>query len=441
MPPPTDAAPPPTRSLGLLAASALVVGNMIGSGVFLLPASLAGYGGVSLAGWVASGAGAVLLALVFAALSRARPAAGGPYAYARLAFGDFAGFLVAWGYWISVWAANAALATAAVGYLDPFIPRIVRHPAAAAMVAVGLVWTFAAINAWSVRSVGRIQVVTTVVKLLPLVIVAIAGLVLFDGSHFAVMSQGAHGIAHDLSATATLTLWAFLGLECATIPADHVTDPDRTIPRATIIGTVTTGVVCVAGTIGVMSLVSPAALAHSTAPFADAVAAFGGEWMRRAVAAGCAISCLGALNGWTLVAAEVPRAAARDGVFPRVFARTSPRGTPIIGILISTTLTTVLVALNASQGLVAVFTFILLLSTLSTLVPYALCAVAGFLIPQPDGMRVTHTAGAAVVAALAFGFSLWAISGAGADVVYWGFLLLLAGVPVYVWGRASFPQI
>jgi len=436
--PSLPAPPARTRSLGLLAASALVVGNMIGSGVFLLPASLAGFGGMSLAGWLASGTGAVLLALVFADLARARPVAGGPYAYARLAFGDFAGFLVAWGYWISVWAANAALATAAVGYLDPFIPHVVRQPDAASTLAVGLVWTFAGVNAWSVRSVGRIQVATTIVKLLPLVIVAIAGLVLFDASHFAVTSHGARGVGHDLSATATLTLFAFLGLECATIPANHVVDPDRTIPRATIIGTVTTGLVCVVSTVGVMSLVSPAALTHSTAPFADAVGSFGGEWMRRAVSAACAISSLGALNGWTLVAAELPRAAAEDGVFPRIFARTSARGRPVVGILISTALTTVLVALNASQGLVAVFTFILLLSTLSTLVPYALCSVAGFMIRRPDGRRVTRTRGAAAVAGLAFAFSLWAIGGAGADVVYWGFLLLLAGVPVYVMGTGVF---
>jgi APA family basic amino acid/polyamine antiporter len=419
-------------TLGLGAASALVVGNMIGSGVFLLPASLASYGGLGLAGWLASGTGAVLLALVFADLARARPAAGGPYAYARLAFGDFAGFWVAWAYWISVWAANAALAVAAVGYFDPFIPQVVRSPVAAASLAIALVWGFAIVNMWSVRSVGHIQIVTTVIKLLPLGLVGIGGLLHFDASHFAVAGHSVRAVGRDLSATATLTLWAFLGLESATIPAGHVADPDRTIPRATILGTIVTGLICVAGTVGVMSLVPPATLVHSTAPFADAAGILAGEWARRAIAIGGAISCLGALNGWTLLAGEMPLAAARDGVFPSLFARTSSRGTPVLGIAVSAALAMILVALNVTQGLVAIFTFIILLATLGTLLPYALCALAGLRIRGTDGRRVTSTVGATTISLLAFTYALWAVAGAGADVVYWGFLLLLVGVPVFV---------
>jgi APA family basic amino acid/polyamine antiporter len=424
--------PPRTRSLGLGAATALVVGNMIGSGVFLLPASLARYGGLALAGWLASGTGAVLLALVFARLARARPAPGGPYAYTRLAFGDFAGFLVTWGYWISVWAANAALAIAAVGYGEPFIPSLVHRPLAAAALAIGLVWVFAIVNLRSVRSVGRIQVVTTLIKIVPLVAVAFAGLFVFAPAHFAVADHSVTAMGRNLSATATLTLWAFLGLESATVPATHVTDPDRTIPLATVLGTIVTGVLCIGGTIGVMSLVPPATLAQSTAPFADAAGLVAGDWARRAVALAGVVSCLGALNGWTLIAGELPRAAADDGVFPPRFAQTSAHGTPVFGIVLSAALASALIAFNATASLVAVFTFTILLATLGTLIPYAFAAVAGLIVRGSDGQPITRTAGARLVAGLAFVFSIWAIAGAGADVVYWGFLLLLAGIPVYV---------
>ena len=434
-----DGSPPRARSLGLLAATALVVGNMIGSGVFLLPASLASYGGLALAGWLASGSGAVLLALVFARLARARPAPGGPYAYTRLAFGDFAGFLVAWGYWISVWAANAALAIAAVGYSEPFIPGLVHRPVAAAMLAIALVWVFSIVNLRSVRSVGQIQVVTTLLKIVPLVVVGLAGLFVFAPAHFAVADHAVTAVGRNLSATATLTLWAFLGLESATIPTTHVANPDRTIPLATVLGTIVTGLLCVAGTIGVMSLVPPATLAQSTAPFADAAGLLAGDWARQAMALAGTISCLGALNGWTLIAGELPRAAADDGVFPPRFAQTSPRGTPVFGIVLSAVLASALIAVNASASLVAVFTFIILLATLGTLVPYAFAAVAGLLIHGPDGRPITHTAGARLVAGLAFVFSIWAIAGAGADVVYWGFLLLLAGIPVFVSRGMSVP--
>lgn len=432
MPVGVDAARRRSRPLGLVAAGALVIGNMIGSGVFLLPASLAPYGGVALAGWCASGAGAILLALVYARLARARPAIGGPYAYTRIAFGDFAGFLVAWSYWISTWTANAALSVAAVGYFGPFMPRLVHLPVAASGLAILFLWVFAAINMWSVRSVGQVQILTTALKILPLLIIAIGGLLRLDTAHFAVAHHDLPTVGRDLSATAVLTMFAFLGLECATIPAEQVVDPDRTIPRATLLGTVGTGVIYVAATVGVMGLLPPAALARSTAPFADAAGLLAGEWARRLIAVGGAISCLGALNGWTLVAGEMPLAASRDGLFPLSFSRTSSRRTPVFGIAVSTALATLLVAANATQSLVSVFTFIILLSTLGTLFPYALSALAGFLIRPADGTRITRGVSAATVSLLAFAFSVWAVAGAGTDVVYWGFLLLLAGVPVFV---------
>jgi APA family basic amino acid/polyamine antiporter len=431
----TAHASPPSalRPLGFVAATALVVGNMIGSGVFLLPASLAPYGGISLAGWLASGTGAVLLALVFARLARFQPAAGGPYAYARLAFGDFAGFLVAWVYWISVWSSYPALAIAAVGYLEPFFPRLVHDSTASAGLAIAFVWVFALLNLRSVRSVGQVQIATTLLKVLPLLAVGVAGLWWFDASHFAVVDHSLPAVGHNLSAAATLTLFAFLGLECATIPADHVVDASRTIPRATILGTIITGLICVVGTVGVMSVLSPATLAKSTAPFADAASIIAGPWAGRLIALGAAVSCLGALNGWTLIGGEMPRAVALDGVFPAIFARLSARGRPAFGIIVSAALATILVALNANQNLVAIFTFVLLLSTLGTLLPYALTALAGLLIRRADGSRVTETRRDIAVAFLAFAFSLWAVAGAGTDVVYWGFLLMLTGVPVYVW--------
>ncbi len=423
---------PGTRTLGLAAATALVVGNMIGSGVFLLPASLASFGGLAIAGWVASGTGAVLLALVFAWLARSRPTAGGPYAYARLAFGDFAGLVVAWGYWLSILPANAALAVAGVGYLEPFIPNVVHSPMAAAGLAVALVWVFTVINLISVRSVGQVQLVTTVLKALPLALVGIGGLWYFDASHFAVTQHGVVAVGRDLSTTATLTLFAFLGLECATIPADHVVDPIRTIPRATVLGTVIAAVIYMASTIGAMSLVPPDTLSHTTAPFAEAARQLAGRWAEGAVAIGAAISCLGGLNGWTLMAGETLLAGATDGVFPAAFARTSARGRPVAGIILSSVLVSVLVLLNASQGLVSIFTFMIVLATLGSLVPYAVCSLAPFVIRRADGRRVAATAAMATVAVLAFCYSLWTIAGAGADAILWGLVLFVAGVPVFL---------
>ena len=421
----------PSRSLGFWTAVALVMGNMIGSGVFLLPSSLAPFGGISLIGWVLSAGGSVCLALVFARLARFNPLAGGPYAYTRQAFGDLPGFLIAWGYWISVWSTEAALSVALVGYLDPFVPSLVRTPSTAAAMAVALVWVLTVLNVVGLRAAGRMQVVTTVLKILPLLVIGVAGLVVLDPSHFPITSSGTN-LGRDVTAAGTLTLWAFLGLECATIPADSIADPDRTIPRATILGTLLTAVIYILSTVGVMGVLPPAALARSTAPFADAARALAGNGAASLVALGAAISCFGALNGWILVAGQFPLAVAQDGLFPRVFGVLSNRGTPARGIVIGGVLASALILMNFSRALVQLFTFIILLATLSTLVPYTFCSVAALLLDrQSPGMRLSR--GPMVLAALAFVYSVWAIAGAGAEVVYSGFLLLLCGLPVYVW--------
>ena len=422
------------RTIGFGTAVALVMGNMIGSGVFLLPASLAPYGGVSLLGWLVSTAGAMMLALVFARLARIVPATGGPYAYTRRAFGDLAGFLVAWGYWISMWCTNAALAVAGVGYLDPFFPSLVRNPVTAALMALAAIWILTAVNLRGVREAGRVQTVTTMLKILPLVAVGIGGLFVFEPSHFALADTGARAVLSGTTATATLTLWAFLGLESATVPAGSIQNPDRTIPRATIVGTALAAGIYVLSTVGVMALLPREALGASTAPFSDAARVLAGDRAAGLVALGAAISCFGALNGWVLLAGQLPLAVAGDGLFPRVFGRLSARGVPARGVVIGSVLSTILIAMNYSRGLVELFTFIILLATLSTLIPYVFSALATFLIPdRPDGTRTRANLGGSIAAALAFGYALWAIAGAGADVVYWGFLLLIAGLPVYVW--------
>lgn len=424
--------PPARRVLGFWTAVALVMGNMIGSGVFLLPSTLAPYGGLGLVGWCVSAAGSVLLALVFARLARINPTAGGPYAYTRQAFGDLAGFLVAWGYWISIWSSEAALAVALVGYLDPFLPSAVRAPSSAALLAIGVVCLLTAVNAIGVRTAGRVQLATTILKVMPLALVGVGGLFAIDPSHFAFTTTDGSGFAHAVSATATLTLWAFLGLECATVPADSIEAPERTIPRATVTGTVVTAALYIISTVGVMGLLAPPALGASTAPYADAARVLAGPRAAALVAIGAAISCFGALNGWILMAGQLPLAVAEDGLFPRVFATRSPRGTPARGMIIAALLASSLIAMNFSRSLVQLFTFIILLSTLSTLVPYAFCSLAGFMLER-DPAAIQMPRAAASIAALGFAYALYAIVGAGTDVVYWGFVLLLCGLPVYVW--------
>ena len=251
-------------------ATSLVVGNMIGSGVFLLPATLAAYGGISIVGWLVTTVGALLLALVFARLSSLIPDAGGPYAYTRRGFGDFAAFLVAWGYWISIWTSNAAIAVAFVSYMTVFFPELATNGALAALVAIATIWLLSWINSAGVRNAGWVQLITAILKLVPLVVIATLGLLFFNADHFRPFNLSGGSNFSAVTATVALTLWAFLGLESATIPADNVRDPRRTIPRATILGTVAAALVYIFGTVAVMGIIPPAGLAASNAPFADA---------------------------------------------------------------------------------------------------------------------------------------------------------------------------
>jgi APA family basic amino acid/polyamine antiporter len=430
--------------LGLWMTTALVAGNIIGSGVFLLPASLAkaDLGLNSLTGWLFTATGAVLLAFVFATLSRAFPRDGGPYLYARAAFGELAGFVVAWGYWISIWVGNAAIATGGVSYLSTLFPWVARTPGASVLVTLVALWSLTLVNCYGVRAAGWVQSVTTVMKLLPLLAVACLGAaVVLVRRDLLVAASGPPLSLGGTQAAATLTLWALLGLESATVPADKVEDPERTIPRATMVGTVVTALVCAASCTAVLLLVPASKLAASNAPFADALRPLWGEHAATLVVLFAAISAFGALNGWILLQGELPFAMARDGVFPRAFARESARGTPAFAFVLTSVLVTLLVLANYHSSMVELFTFMILLSTSACLVAYLACSLALLALMARGrlGGARRGTPWLAVTGAVGAAYSLWAIAGAGLDALAWGGVLLLVGVPVRFLMRTSKP--
>jgi basic amino acid/polyamine antiporter, APA family len=428
----------PRPLIGFWMCVALVVGNSIGSGVFLLPASLAPFGLNSVVAWGFTASGAIALAIVFARLSRAFPQAGGPYAYVHIAFGPLIAFVVAWGYWISIWVGNVSIATAAVSYLSPLLPWIAEKPGASAGVTLLLLWLLTFVNWYGIKASGWVQGVTTVLKILPLLAVGALGLMSLRSSS-AVTSLNIPLSVSGVTAAATLTLWALLGLESATIPADKVASPGRTIPIATLLGTVITALICAVACTTVLLLVPPATLAQSNAPFVDLAAQFWGIGAAKLVAVFAAISAFGALNGWILLQGELPRAMALRGEFPRVFARESVHNTPGFGLCFGSALATLLILANYQKSMVSVFTFMILLSTTACLVLYALCSLALLRLQWTKELGAARRGSVplAVVGILASAYSLWAIVGAGAEAVLWGAALLLLGVPLYYWFRSS----
>ncbi len=434
---PAEPARIPARTLGIWSCTALVIGNIIGSGVFLLPASLAPYGIFAIVAWVLTAIGAVALALVFARLARALPKSGGPYVYTRIAYGDFAGFWIAWGYWICLWTGVAAIAVAFGSYLKVFIPALEGNPKLCGVASLVAVWTLTLVNSMGIRRASAVQVATTVVKMIPLVAIAIVGIAWVDIERItAPIASDASPFA-AVSAAATLALWAFLGLESATIPAESVDRPERTIPRATVLGTLVCAVIYIASTVVLMGAMPRETLAASQAPFADAARTMWGDWAYYAVGLGAVVSCFGALNGWILVTGQFPAAVARDGLFPRHFATLSARGVPLNATVVASILVTVMLVLNYSgtDSLVSVFNFAILLSTLANLIPYVFCSLAPALMTRAGVSMPALRTRDRVIMTVAFVYSVWAIYGAGAQTVLLGFLLMLAGIPVYVWQR------
>nr|WP_083977181.1 amino acid permease [Kitasatospora azatica] len=421
---------------GLPAATALVVGSVIGTGVFALPSALAPYGPIALVAFVLVTIGALALAMVFGRLSERVPGSGGPYVYAREAFGEFAGFLTAWSYWITAWAGNAAIAVAWVGYVEVFVNKG-HHTWGSAGIALAGLWLPAIVNLTGVRNIGAFQVVTTALKFLPLAFMATAGLLFIKAGNFGAFNASGGSALGAVSAAGAIALFSYIGLETASVAAGRVREPKRNVPRATVYGTLACAAIYLLGTLAVFGTVSHTRLGSSTAPFTDAMNNIaGGHWAGNLVAAAAIISGLGALNGWTLICAEMPLAAARDGLFPAAFAGTrGPGAVPAFGIVSATVLASVLTVVSYTR-FTKVFTEIVLLSVLTAVIPYLVSAAAQLswlVVRGRQQLERRRFARDVTVALLALAFSYWSIQGSGYQTVYYGLFTILLGIPVYIW--------
>lgn len=403
---------------------------MIGSGIFLLPSTLAALGGISFVGWACSTVGAFLIVLLFRGLSSHFPnTVGGPYAYTRTVLGEFFGFLVGWGYWISVWCTNAAIAVAFVGYLSVFIPQIADNEILSIAFGVGALWLFSFLNFRDIVFVGRIQKLTTVLKILPLLLIGFVGLFYVDWSLLDFENLSGETDFKAISQATTLTLFAYLGIESASITSHKIEKSEANVGRSGLIGFLLTAFIYILCSVVIFGLVNSAKLSQSTAPFADASATFLGGYAEQFVALVALIATLGALNGWILIQGQIAYALAKDGLFPAFFKKRNTAEVPYLGIVVSSLLATFLLIAKFSGSLVDVFSFMMNLSTLSALTPYFLSAVSLFIFirrgKQPSkGMQI--------VAVLSGLFCLWMIYGVGIETVSLGVVLLLIGIFMFL---------
>jgi APA family basic amino acid/polyamine antiporter len=420
--------------LGFWPALALVVGNLIGSGIYLLPATLAPLGANAMIGWGVTILGAMALAFVFARLAAKLPCAGGPYAFADAAFGPVVGFAVAWSYWILIWAGNGAVAIAVVSALSVPFPALAGG-VPAFVTALALIWGLVAVNIRGVALAGRIQLITALIKLVPLAAIVLVALwlLLRDGGAAIAVNPPVPIGAGAVAGAVALTFWGFLGVESATVPADKVKDAARVVPLVTLLGTALAGAVYVL-VAGAIALMMPAdTVAASASPLAAFLGRSWGGGALIIVAIFAAISALGTLNGFILLQGEMPWAMARGGVFPAWFGKESRHGTPVRAHLVSGVLVTLVMALNYTGSTGALFAEIATISLAAGMLAYFVSALAALKLLSRD-RAVTF---AAMIAA---GFVLWMIYGLGLRANLWGLGLLALGLPVFLWVRRTSPR-
>ncbi len=421
------------RQIGLGMATALVVGNTIGMGIFMQPAALAPFGLNALTGWAAVIVGCICLALTFAALARKLPQADGPFGYVRSTLGEVIAFPALWCYWISVWVTNAVLSIGVVGYFINVFPAAASIPPAA--LAVSFMWIFVAVNLLGVKSGGRVQVVTSLLKIVPLL------LVMFVGAFSILASPGSYTpnlpttpITGQASmAAAAVALYTMLGFESAAVAAGRVKDPQRTIPRATLIGTLTVAVIYVAIVAIGLLVVPQATLATSDAPFVTITDHLLGPGNGRWVSLFVVISGLGCLNGWTLLSGELTRTLAAHRLLPAILGDNNRFGAPWASLLLTGALATFVGLMNYSATLVGAFTKLSLIVSAANLPLYVCCSFALFTLLRRDRAGLSSWLWLAGVGGVAF--AAFAFKGVGWEPFVWALALGVAGLPIYLWMR------
>ena len=412
------------KLLGPWMSMAMVVGYMIGSGIFLLPATLAPYGRNAVLAWAITIFGTLSLALAFARLSA--HVRGGPYAYIQRAFGEKAAFLTMWAYLVSNWSAAAAIAVAAAGATARAFPLVGARQWVAPL-AIFYMAALVIVALRGARSTGWAQLITTLLKLIPLV--AVVGILIF---HFAT-SQPVQPLAQmevtpgGIAAAGALMFFSLTGFEAATVSADKTIDPERTVPLATLGGAALTGAIYFAAWLAVMLLLGATTAGASPSPFADALAPSWGEAAARVIAVFIAISAIGALNAQTMINGEVGFALGRDGSLPRALVRTNRNAAPSVAIITSAVIASLLVAANSSRSLAGLFAFMILISTVSVLVLYVAGALAALRLPLD---RLTK-----LIVLLGLPYAAWTFYGSGLEACLWGLALLAAGWPVRLISR------
>jgi APA family basic amino acid/polyamine antiporter len=407
----------------------MVVGGMIGSGIFVMPGQLAAYGWTGVPAWIAAICGALILAYVLSKLAAARPRATGTVAIVGAELGPVAGVLVGWAFWVSVWSAIAIIAVTAVRYLATFAPPLAATPLALALWSTGLVWLLTLLNLFGARAAGNFQVLTTLLKILPLVavVVIVGGFAAEGGQRFTAHPHAPFEPA-KLTAAMALAFYALVGFESAGIVAERIRDPGRNVLRATMLGAALTGTLYIVVCMGIVLSMPPEVIASAPAPVALFVETFFGREAGLLVAAFAVIATVGCLNGWVLIQGELPLGMARAGLLPGWMKGVNRHDVSTRLLCLGSSCASILILSSASgaDGLSGLLDFMLNLTAATSLLLYSgACLTA---------LRIGAVRPVALAGLLFCGWALWGSGQAALLAV----ALMLTALPLY-WLRPKVP--
>ena len=435
------------QKLTLLPLVALVIGSMIGGGVFNLPSDMskAASPGAILIGWLITGAGMLMLAFVYQSLAVRKPHLNaGPYAYAKAGFGAFVGFNSAWGYWLSAFLGNVAYAVAIFSALSHFFPVFGEGNNLPSIVGASMcLWLVHMLVLSGIKQAAFVNVVTSIAKLVPLFLFILVAIVAFHWDRFtldfwgrgaAAGSDGLGSIMEQVKSTMLVTLWVFIGIEGASVYSARAARRSD-VGRATIIG--------FAGALGIYVLVSLLATGVLTQPelaglkvpsMAGVFESLVGPWGAALINIGLVISVGGAFLSWTLLCAEIPYTCGRDGTFPKWFAAENANGSPVNSLWATNLLIQFFLALTfLSQSAYQFFYFI---ASVAILPPYVLSgAYALKLAWTGEGYGAEPRTKDIVIGGLATAYGLWLVYAAGLEYLLMCAVLFAPGILVYLKAR------
>ncbi len=417
------------KKIGFWSVTSLVIGSQIGSGILLLPASLAKFGAIGLTSWLITSTGALFLALIFSKLCSKIPKTGGPHAYIAAAFGDRAAFYAAWTYWVISWLSTPAVLIAIVGYLNPLLGN--ADPLTNLFLEILILFSITLLNLSGVGTAGRAEFVFTLLKVIPLLIVPLAGITFINKNNFIPFNPTGESTFTALNSAALLTLWGFIGVESATTPAGSVEKPAKTIPTAIVVGTAVVALVYILSSFVVMGIISPRELEQSKAPFADAATLiFSGHW-GMVVSMAASIVCLGTLNAWILTSGQIALGAATDGYFPRFFSVKNKKGAPKWSLIISSLGIVPFLIITMDENLINQVNKIIDISVTAFLFVYTFCVLSYLKIFCHFDKFNFINLRRLCIAIIALIFCGWALWSSGIKVVSLAMLVTLSGIPVY----------